>query len=185
MSSPFTPSSSHGVTDVTAADIDSEAAADGTVLTADGAGGSAFEAAALGVEPWLVDIDPYVTALANTNWSTLVNTAALNAYIMQSTGAQNASVEWDVGLSAGTWTLALIVLTFDGSGILTVSLDGVSVGTSDHYSVALEPAVRKDVAGIVVAASGVKRLKFTMATKNASSSAYYGSLSAVQLLRTA
>jgi hypothetical protein len=42
-----------------------------------------------------------------------------------------------------------------------------------------------DVAGVVVATTGVKRFKIKMATKNASSAAYYACITSVTFRRTA
>lgn len=138
--------------------------------------------------PWLIDINVYVTGITQTNFNTLSgnDTAALYGYWKQSGGSQNDEIGWDVILAAGTWTLELIHVTSSNRGIYTASLDAGSVGTIDGYDGAGPVRnVRSTITGISVAATGKKRLLLKMATKNASSSSYFGSIQHVSLRRTA
>jgi hypothetical protein len=90
-----------------------------------------------------------------------------------------------VTLSPGTWTMAMIHHQDSNRGIYTVTLDDVSLGTVDGYNGALNRNTQSTIAGFSVTTPGKKRLAFTMATKNGSSSSYFGTLSAIQLFRTA
>lgn len=137
--------------------------------------------------PWNIVIPALgQVADAATNWSTFqIDTAQNGNGYLQSTGAQNAEVNFDVMLAAGTWTINLIVFKAGDSGIYTVQLDGSSVGTLDGWQ---SPGVRKQIltlAGVAVATTAKKRLKLLMATKNASSSGYFGYVSFIHLQRTA
>lgn len=141
--------------------------------------------------PWTIDRIPAFGSIANTNWSTFVAASGssgdvyLNA-IMQSSGAQNAEIAWDEVLSAGTWTFAMRHYTEANRGIYSLQFDGTDVGTIDGY--AGTPGVvhqLSSITGIVVAATAKIRVSLQMATKNASSSSYYGAISGYQLRRTA
>jgi hypothetical protein len=137
--------------------------------------------------PYTVNIDPLVASVVtHTNWNTLsVDNACLHCGYRLSSGAQNATVSWDVTLSPGTWTMAMVHHQDSNRGIYTVTLDGVSLGTVDGYNGALNRNTQSTIAGFSVTTPGKKRLAFTMATKNGSSSSYFGTLSAIQLFRTA
>jgi hypothetical protein len=140
-----------------------------------------------GVDPWMVDINVFATPAANTNWNALSGNDStwLFGYLLQSSGAQNAEASWPVSLSAGTWTIEFMSRKSTNIGIYTVSIDGVSVGTVDGYAASPASNQRSSITGIAVTPSGVKTLNFKMATKNASSSSYFGNLAYIRLLRTA
>jgi hypothetical protein len=104
--------------------------------------------------------------------------------VLDSSGAQNAIIGWDIVIAAGTWNVSFMHVQSTNRGIYTVAVDAVSAGTVDGYA-ATTWNVIGTVTGVVVAATAKKRLTFEMATKNASSSGYTGSLVAVSLLRTA
>lgn len=101
-----------------------------------------------------------------------------------SNGAQNASVGWKVALRAGTWTIGLISYFGGERGIATVTLDATTVGTIDTYNAGGAANSYGSLSGITVGADGVYLVKFTMATKNASSSNYYFSPQHIVLQRT-
>lgn len=98
-----------------------------------------------------------------------------------STGAQGSWVEWDVLLAAGTYTLTFYQRLAVDNGIYTVSVDGVDVGAIDGYNAGggSTPAPVQ-LQGIAVA-TGQHRVRFTMATKNASASGYLGRFSGFAL----
>lgn len=139
------------------------------------------------VLPWLIDINVFPTAVSHTQWNTVATDASSIYGRFKDTIpiAQNNEINWDVVLGAGTWSIELIHITISTAGIYTIQLDEATVGTIDGYTAATTYDVRTTVSGIVVGASGKKRLKLLMATKNASSSNYRGLLTAVQLRRTA
>jgi hypothetical protein len=99
-------------------------------------------------------------------------------------GAQNDEVVYRIPLAAGTWTIRFWHRKSTNVGIYTFLLDGVSVGTIDGYAAAAAFG-QNDIAGIAVATTGVHFLTIRMATKNASSSAYYATLQAISITRTA
>lgn len=136
--------------------------------------------------PWTIDIDPFALPHTQTNWSTITTIAnQVKGAAIESSGAQNAEIGWDVTLAAGTWTLSIVVSTFSNNGIITASIDGSSVGTIDLYTAGAVLNSKKSITGITVATTGKKRLLLKMATKNASASAYYCDLSVLALRRTA
>jgi hypothetical protein len=127
-----------------------------------------------------VDICPFF-ATGNTNWSTWqIANLMWFGYELYSTGAQNAARWWDIALEAGQWDLEIRCATFSAAGIISIQIDGVTVGTIDTYSASTVYGVKK-ITRITVPTSGVHQLKFLMATKNGSASAYYGDISALQL----
>lgn len=136
--------------------------------------------------PWLIDVGAFMTAISQVNWNNVsVDTSAVYNGVNNSSGAQNDEINFDVVLAAGTWTFELMHTQNTNRGIYSVQLDGAEKGTIDGYSAALTRNVRSTVAGIAVAASGKVRLKLKMATKNASSTQYYGSIQHIQFRRTA
>ena len=138
----------------------------------------------VGETPWLIEIVPFMTPIATVGFvNDLYSGMAFNA-AKRSGGLVNEEIEFDVVLSAGTWTISLLNSVGPDRGIATIYLDGVSVGTADLYAAAGANSVNS-VTGVVVATSGKKRLKIKMATKNASSTAYYAFLNLISLRRTA
>ncbi len=135
---------------------------------------------------WLHDIAVFATAIAQTNFDTITaDSAAVHAAEKTSSGAQNAEIGWDVVLVAGTWTVELIHLTANDNGIYSVQFAAVEKGTIDGYAAAAVRNVRSSVTGIAVATTAKTRVTLKMATKNASSSSYFGRINHVQLRRTA
>lgn len=126
--------------------------------------------------PDVVNVDLAHPPADHLNWGTrTMNTGYIGGFYRQSTAAQNNYIEYLVPLGVGTWTLDLLVQTASSFGIITVTIDGgSSVGTIDLYSSSGVPVVEKSLPGIVIAAGGLKAVRFTMATKNASSSDYIG-----------
>jgi len=134
-----------------------------------------------------VDI-PY--SATNFSTATQSNSRYLAGY-QTSTGAQNAEVVYRLRgpLAAGTWSIRLAHSTNTSNGIYTIatSTDGSSwtdLTTIDGYAAALDPDVITDATGLTVPA-GTAYIRLKMATKNASSSNYYGVFSALTGVRTA
>lgn len=152
----------------------------------------------MGPPPDLVDINVFPAAVSQTNWDSLNVIVGTMGASKASTGAQNAEINWDVVLAAGTWKLSLIIRNANDQGIYTVQLstDGsifTSVGSSpynasastiDAYTVGATYDNRPSLTSITIATTGRYRLKLLMATKNASSSGYAAQVQHVQLLRT-
>lgn len=136
--------------------------------------------------PWLVDVDVFPTASANTNWDSIwADSANIGGGQKESSGAQNDEINWDVILGAGTWALELFHNGFTDRGFYTVQIDGVTLGTIDGYRAATTYNIRSTISGIAVAQAGKKRLKLKMATRNLPSSGYRGSINALRMRRTA
>ncbi len=137
------------------------------------------------VWPNLIDIDPMSGASANTNWSGFNDSLGSFYYGTEklSNGTQNDSIEFDVLIGTGTWDLTFIYNKGNNRGIFTVTLGGASFGTQDAYNASSANNNKATMTGLVVTTPGAKRLKFQMATKNASSSNYYGGLQHIQLRR--
>lgn len=136
--------------------------------------------------PWLIDIDPFMTAIAQTNWNSIWNDGSnVHGAQKESSAAQNDEICFDVVLAKGTWTVELMHNKYTDRGIYSVQFDTVEKGTIDGYNASQQYNVRSTVTGITVSATAKIRLKLKMATKNASSSNYRGSINWIQLRRTA
>lgn len=109
--------------------------------------------------------------------------AGVTAY-RQSSGAQNDSATWDFICGAGTFTLSFFHFTGANRGIYTVAIDGVTKGLIDGYTASTGSTVDETLTGLVLI-NGQHTITFTMATKNASSSNYFATISAAVLLQTA
>lgn len=134
----------------------------------------------------VITIDPMLPPATQTNWSTIDDASGWVHGRCTSSGAQNATIGFDVYLPRGTWKIETMTSTANSFGVMTVAVDGVQVGaTYDAYSAGSTPNVTFERTGHVVTTPGVKRISYTMATKNASSSSYTGRLQAIRLTRTA
>ena len=137
--------------------------------------------------PWTVPIctSGFLPVSTVGTWSlNYDDLAILSGYLKNNPAAINDEVNWDVIMSAGIWTVEVLHTRSTDCGIVTVQLDGSSVGTIDLYGTTARNII-SSLAGVSVATGGKKRLKFLMATKNASSSNYFANLQHVALKRTA
>lgn len=153
---------------------------DNTVWLVDKAGALRLIGATL---PHRVDVVAYTAAVAQSSFNTVTQDAFWLGGGVNSTGVVNAYREFDVVIDAGTWTLSLMHRRATDRGIYTVTVDGVNVGTIDGYATAADNIITQ-VAAITVATPGRHRIRFAMASKNASSSSYVGHLSGFTLFRT-
>lgn len=139
-----------------------------------------------GAEPWLVLIDVRAGSTGHTNWNTpFVDAAMIGAADMESGGAQNDEIYWHVELSTGTWTFRLLHNQGANRGIYHVRVDDVDKGTIDGYLA--NPGLKNvfsQVAGVAIT-GGKRKVALKMATKHASSSAYFGTAITLLLIRTA
>jgi hypothetical protein len=110
--------------------------------------------------------------------------SAYSGWVNISSGAQNDAISFDFACAAGTYSFELFHLAFTNRGIYTVRIDGVSVGTIDGYAAAILTPSRDVVTGIAIAA-GQHTVTLLMATKNASSSSFFGIIERAVLTRTA
>lgn len=131
-----------------------------------------------------VFIEP-LSSFSNVNWNSInFTTTYAKEFALESTGAQNAEVTWRVLLQAGTWKFTLMHSKAGNRGIYSVQIDGVEGGTIDGFAAAAANAL-DTITGISVANSGLKTLKLKMATKNASSSSFFGVIIGILMIRTA
>lgn len=136
--------------------------------------------------PWAIFIDVFPTAKSNVNWNDLaVAATSIHCGAKQSSGAQNDSITWDILLAAGTWSIELLYSSGSNRGIYSIQFNSVEKGTIDGYSAGAVENARSSITGIVVSTTAKIELKLKMATKNASSSGYYGSIVDIRLMRTA
>ena len=98
-------------------------------------------------------------------------------------GAINDTQDIDHYLASGTFKHALIHSTSSESGIYKCQLDGVTVSTTDGYSVGVVQNVYVEDTGNVVTA-GLKVVRFLTDAKNASSSDYGTKLFTSMFART-
>ena len=140
--------------------------------------------------PWLLEFWPYDGWVGNTNWSTRTSKGdAFHYGQVVSTNVQNGEIWWYGTMGKGTWTCSLD-LDLSGNtlshGIVSVRLDDAEVATYDQYNAPVQAyGTRVQLPGIVVAATGRKKIGFKVAAKNAASGGYYCGLSHVTWLRTA
>lgn len=131
-----------------------------------------------------IAVNVFMGASANTNWSTIAaDTAGIGNGYRLSTGAQNATVSFEVYLGVGTWEIDLMYAKGGNMGIITVAVGGATEGTVDAYAAS---GTRNHIATITpvdVVTAGIKTITLTMATKNASSSNYYGQIQHIQVRR--
>jgi hypothetical protein len=138
--------------------------------------------AGAGGYPYQVVI-PYASPTASSGTLNInADTSVFGAYRIYTT-AQNNYLEYPVLLAAGTWKLEFYTSTGEDRAIVTVTLDGASVGTVDTFG-SSTTNVLKTLSGITVATSGVMLMRFTAATKNGSSSNYTQMFYVVTLTRT-
>ncbi len=134
--------------------------------------------------PWRIDVDVFMTAVSQVSFDTITLTGS-QAYNGRKQGSvQNCEIGFDVLLAAGTWTYEHLVQTGNSNGIVTLQLNGATVGTLDTYTAGGAFNVRQNVAGIAVASPGRARLRLLMASKNGSSAGYELDVSHVTLRRT-
>lgn len=102
-----------------------------------------------------------------------------------SAGANGNYCEYEHYLSAGTYTLFVVGINKNNSGILDVYIDASEVASFDTYNASETFNAVDTQTGINVATSGMKTIKFICDGKNGSSSGYNLQLSGYQLHRTA
>lgn len=128
---------------------------------------------------------PWMGTKTNTNFAVrTVDAAALGMGWLDGSGAQNNEWTTDIWLDAGTWKFAMIYTTQNQGGIATIQLDGASQGTIDTYSSGTTRNVYSELTGLSVTTASLKTFKVLMATKNGSSSNYFGLIQSVAWIRT-
>ena len=136
--------------------------------------------------PSHIDIDVFMTAVSHVNWNTIwMDGGNVHGAQKESSGAQNDEINFDVLLGAGDWTFELMHNRWTSRGIYTVSLSiaGTTLGTIDGYN-GSSSYNTKSTLTFTLTENRQERLKLKMATKNASSGSYQGSINHIQLRRT-
>jgi len=136
--------------------------------------------------PWNIPISVYQTPKAQATWTAVqLNGVLIYLARLNSSGAQNDQITWDAVLAKGTWTFNLLHCKLTDRGIYSVQFDSVEVGTIDGYYSDVLANELTNITGIVIPATKKIEIKLKMATKNASSGGYYGSIQGINLMRTA
>lgn len=105
-------------------------------------------------------------------------------YLSQGVGSQNDEYHTDFWADTGTHKFALLHLKAGDQGIDTVTVDGSSIGTVDHYNSTSTNNNYSEITGVSIVTAGVKSLRLQVATKNASASQYGHSNQSVKWIRT-
>lgn len=143
--------------------------------------------------PYRVALGP-MAILKSTSVGTWIRTGATSAWTnsirANSPAAQNDAADFDVVLSAGTWTIDVIIAKVAAGGTAKVQLDDgngtfTTIATIDSYAASTAYNVSTATAAVAVATSGRKTLRLLIDTKNASSSGYQLNIEQIELVRTA
>jgi hypothetical protein len=94
-----------------------------------------------------------------------------SAWYQTTTATPGPSLTYKVYLAAGTYTVRSYFRTGTDFGIITTTLGGATVGTTDCYNVANGHIINNST-GNIVAVSNDYNLVYTASTKNASAGAY-------------
>lgn len=125
--------------------------------------------------PWQVEINALTYSGSNRSWSTyngisnyqLVDPMLYGVMLYNPpNGAQGDWLEFDVTLSAGTWSLVMCHYCEHNQAIRSVYIDGTLVGTIDGYANPGEHDRVDTIVGIVVESTGRHALRIVAATRN-------------------
>ena len=127
---------------------------------------------------------PWMGVKTSATFTKDQHSTALGGGYYTSNGAQNDYFDTDFWSEARTYKYAQVVRKDSNIGIATISIDGSSVGTLDGYNASTLQSQYQEITGIVVATAGVKSIQVKMATKNASSTNYYGYIGSMAWIST-
>lgn len=164
-----------------------------SVVGVTGATGATGSTGATGVTgatgpTWVGDYIPLRTAdtvgVSKGSWTWVVSSSAIYGGWWQNSGtfAQNDSCNYKFAVTGGTYKIAAYFSRTTSNAIVTFLIDGVSVGTVDTYGAFL--FILYGSIYNVAMTQGEHTLTIKAATKNASSSAYYTSVSSITIQRT-
>ena len=149
--------------------------------------GAAGSAAAY---PPIVDVNPFLRPSRSNLWNRVQQNggAWFNGYRSSyPNGTDESHLEWDIPLQAGTWTIDVVHVMSADAGILSLSLDGSSLGPGiDAYRPQADGFALNEVgtfAGVDVATTGIHTLRIATPTKNPASAGYFGYLTWIRLVR--
>jgi hypothetical protein len=134
-----------------------------------------------------ITILPYnYSGITAGTWVIYISTAqALNFLFENSSAAQNDQVDYKAYLAAGTYTLVVLHEKYNNRGIISILINGTSIGTIDCYAVSQAFNVRSTITGISVTTSGLKTISVKVSDKNASSTGYGVFFTSLAFFRTA
>ena len=117
-------------------------------------------------------------------WGMVIDSGmANNHFFWNSSGTQNDRVDYLVSFSGGTYTFAEMGYRDTNRAIMTLLIDGVSVGTIDQYSASTKN-VAGSITGIAITA-GSHTVSIKAATRNGSSGGWYLAYASLGFWRTA
>ena len=114
----------------------------------------------------------YESIIAGTWSGFATSNQILGYYFYNTSGAQNDEIEYEIFAEAGEKTFELLGSKQTDAGIITVYLDGTSIGTIDQYAGSAEWDNIFTLTFTVVDTK-IHSLKFKCTDKNGSSSNYY------------
>lgn len=116
-------------------------------------------------------------------WNFAFSSGAPLGGIVLSSGQADEYVEWEVSVVPGTYDIVLLHQRANNRGIYTVAIEETVVGTIDGYNATVDISAGS-ITSISLSQAGVVPIKFSMLTRNASSSNFYGSIAGFALTRT-
>lgn len=125
------------------------------------------------------------TFVYNVAWTDMGTAGPWGGYgWYNSSSAQNDQLTWTLFIARGTYAIKVRGRKSSNLGILTIKVDGSSVGTIDFYN-ATPAYLASALTGISVSTGGSHTVQIIVATKNASSSNYLINLLDLIVYRTA
>jgi len=116
-------------------------------------------------------------------WQASANQAFYGSY-NNSSNAQNDQIDYKVYLDVGTYTFTNLTILDTSRAIITLLIDGGSVGTVDCYAATAYNSI-KSISGIAITTAGLKTISMKAASRHASATQWYIYSSGISLYRTA
>jgi hypothetical protein len=138
----------------------------------------------------IVDVNPFLRPSRSNRWDrvSLNGSAWFGGYRSSfPNGTEESFLEWDVPLQAGTYALDVVHVKSDDAGVLSLSLDGSSLGPGiDAYRPQADGFAFNEIgtfSDVEVATTGIHTLRIATPTKNEASTGYFGYLTWIRLVR--
>ncbi len=146
--------------------------------------------AKLSDQDWLKKIPAFaMSSVVAGSWTqdATSGTGSIAGHVAQlSDGSQNTEGQYKIVLAAGTYKMYLHHDRDINRGIYTISVDGTAINTVDAYAATRVVAVLSTVTtALTISTSKLVTVNIKMASKNASSSAYYANFYEIVFARTA